>query len=951
MKKLITSISILIASVSLAQSIDVNPTGVPDSEFTPEQLITQSLVKGCVSSSVTGINTVVYDTATNGADLTMTSKSYGYFTHTGTNFPFDKGVILSTGLVTGAEGPNDDTGFSGTSDGTNTWIGDADLKEILDARFGDTQDTNNATSLEFNFVPITNEIAFDYIFASEEWNSDTVCYEEDTFQDGFAFIISGPGITPDVNPTTGVPFAHGGKNIALLRENGDGPLILDGSGNTIPVSIGTIYNNSNCTNFTAVNEAFHVDYIGNDNAANTAPVEFNARTIKLTAKSAVQAGQTYKLKLVIADRSDESYDSAVFLSSSSFNLGGASLGNSQVICPGQTTTLTVSGGFSSAATYVWLKDNVAIAGENGNTLVVSDQGSYTVNVIDGSCEDTATVQVSYLPSIVNAANDIILQDDDNDGIMPFDLTVNDFVVTGGNFSNLTVTYYTSQADADSGTNPIANPTVYSNTTNPQVIYVRIQENVNGCYETTSFQLIVVNIHNCFDVIDNQNLSCLGDCIELTASYVPANTASYTVESIAYNPQDPFTGLGNIPNFPNGGFEYNDTPIDLPFTFNYFGNCYSALKISDQGTITFNTDLTSAPYLTTLPDAFEDLNNTIYGLISYGFDTFSAPIDVSYGVFGTGTNRRFVVGYNEIPDTDCPALSYTFQVVLYETTNVIEVFIKNKPNCASSFSPEALVGIQNENGAIAYTAPGINNEAWNGTDIAWRFTPSGDVSTMNYVVNWYDSNNTLLNTGVTYQACPTEVGATTYIVKAEDQNGVGATYSDVVTVTVANTSPVIDDITGNNEICPGIFTTLITDSSDSGISYQWELNNSAISGETNASLTTNQTGVYTVIATNSNGCSTMKTITLTEKTGCFIPTGISPNGDGINDYFDITWLKASNIKMYNRYGTKVYEKDNYRKEWNGQSDNGNELPVGTYYYVLEVQTGNLIKGWVYINIEN
>ena len=112
------------------------------------------------------------------------------------------------------------------------------------------------------------------------------------------------------------------------------------------------------------------------------------------------------------------------------------------------------------------------------------------------------------------------------------------------------------------------------------------------------------------------------------------------------------------------------------------------------------------------------------------------------------------------------------------------------------------------------------------------------------------------------------------------------------------------------------------------------------------------GFYTVEYTvSNNGCAASTLVSFTISNGCVIPTGFSPNNDGINDSFDIAWLEALNIEVYNRYGAKVYEKVNYRDEWYGVSDDGHELPTGTYYYVLEIPNSNPIKGWVYINRGN
>ena len=95
----------------------------------------------------------------------------------------------------------------------------------------------------------------------------------------------------------------------------------------------------------------------------------------------------------------------------------------------------------------------------------------------------------------------------------------------------------------------------------------------------------------------------------------------------------------------------------------------------------------------------------------------------------------------------------------------------------------------------------------------------------------------------------------------------------------------------------------------------------------------------------------------------IPEGFSPNGDGVNDEFVIPLLSeypGFTMQVYNRYGRKVYKYDNNNRTlplwWNGYANvsltfyGNNPVPVGTYFYVIELNDINNRKysGWVYIN---
>ena len=121
----------------------------------------------------------------------------------------------------------------------------------------------------------------------------------------------------------------------------------------------------------------------------------------------------------------------------------------------------------------------------------------------------------------------------------------------------------------------------------------------------------------------------------------------------------------------------------------------------------------------------------------------------------------------------------------------------------------------------------------------------------------------------------------------------------------------------------------------------------ITGQPNAIVAALQ-GAYTVTVTTPDGCISTKTIT-TNSVACSIQKGISPNGDGKNDAFDLSTLGVKQLEIYNRYGTLVYNRMDYTNQWTGQADNGNELPDGTYFYVIQKKDNTeAVTGWIYIN---
>lgn len=108
-------------------------------------------------------------------------------------------------------------------------------------------------------------------------------------------------------------------------------------------------------------------------------------------------------------------------------------------------------------------------------------------------------------------------------------------------------------------------------------------------------------------------------------------------------------------------------------------------------------------------------------------------------------------------------------------------------------------------------------------------------------------------------------------------------------------------------------------------------------------------VVYVVAKTAEGCISISELKL-QSAGCVIPRGISPNGDGLNDRFDLSSFDVKTLKIFNRYGKEVYTKDNYTNQFFGQGTHGHDLPTGTYYYMIQLGSGEQKTGWVYLNLE-
>lgn len=438
-----------------------------------------------------------------------------------------------------------------------------------------------------------------------------------------------------------------------------------------------------------------------------------------------------------------------------------------------------------------------ITSENGSTQYASNSGIATTG-----CGGNADDDVWYSFVATNARHIVTATPG----------TISNIVVQifRGNCGNLT-----RIGCADNNTNS-TEAVVLSGLTIGDTYFVRVYSYANTNNSKGTFSICVTTNITCFpgNGTGTTTLSCpvitaggLGlngappiqvDCDETTtcrtleAIYTPIQqTTSYTVERIAFNPPYQFNCLAN-PISVNVDDVWSQ-PITLPFNFCFYGNNYNRCIVGSNGVISFdlvnntpgghnewsfNNNLPSANlFLNSIFGVYHDIDPSKGGNVGWELITLSSGC------------RALVASWYDIPmynqfGYNCGNLKYTGMIVLYENTNIIEVYIKNKSACNWN-NGNAVVGIQNATGTIATVAPGRNSLStdWSVTDEAWRFVPAGGNS--NTIITWYQGNTTtgtVIGNTATIEVCPT--ATTTYTAKVEYELCNGRIYTETRNTTVS-----------------------------------------------------------------------------------------------------------------------------------------------------------------------
>ena len=305
-------------------------------------------------------------------------------------------------------------------------------------------------------------------------------------------------------------------------------------------------------------------------------------------------------------------------------------------------------------------------------------------------------------------------------------------------------------------------------------------------------VILVNIESAYSQIDagDDITICEIQSVDLSADYTPnsVGTNDYVLENVPYTSE---AYSGTIVNL----FDDSEMgPFDIGFDFCFFGEVYNEFCIGSNGWITFECGQPTTYVSGAIPNAAAPVNSIMAPWSDWNP---SVGGEVRFETIGVAPNRALVVNWIDVPlfGGACTNFQGKFQIVLRESTNIIENNIEYKMNCpddGAGGSDIAVQGIQNFDGSIAIVVPGRNATPWEAENESHHYTPTG-LAVSN--VQWFDEDNNLVGEGTDISVDP--LATTTYTVIASE---CPTDYSDEVTVFVSTEVTVTETIDDN--ICPG-----------------------------------------------------------------------------------------------------------------------------------------------------
>lgn len=353
-------------------------------------------------------------------------------------------------------------------------------------------------------------------------------------------------------------------------------------------------------------------------------------------------------------------------------------------------------------------------------------------------------------------------------------------------------------------------------------------------------------------LGNDQTICTGqsaviqDCQNIGGGAGGTAIGPYQLLSIPFDP-DPYN-QGTAVNLSD---DSSTGLLPIGFSFCFFGNTYTNFIIGSNGWISFTQPQPNTFTSAQIPSGAANVPKNCIMSPWQDWHPGTGPNVgnyIRYQVLGTAPFRRLVVSYNAIPFFSCTTTYGTFQIRIYETTNVIETHILNKPACTQWAGGTATHGLHNQPGTVAVIVPGRNSSQWTTQNEGYRFTPG---------VQWVNSLGQSFPYNGDLAVTPPPGGGTVgyWLV-----GGCGATASSPISDTTwLNYSSITGTMSNTTDFCSGGVGTATFNNPVGNyepFTYSW-----SPSGQTTITATNIQAGTHTLTVTDDVGCQTQFTTTV------------------------------------------------------------------------------------------
>ena len=830
----------------------------------------------------------------NGQSGDFVSSQFGVFDAINSNIGLTRGLILATGGVSVAESPNDFPTAHVVVPENEQLSEEPDLELIMSPA-----ELNDVAVVEFDFTAQGDTLRFKYVFASEEYN-EHVC---SPYNDAFGFFISGPGIDG------GSQFSNNAMNVARIP------------GTSVPVAINTVNrgtpgafgNMATCNAVSSNWQANQIYFVNNENNASANATQFDGFTKPFIVEVPLICGETYHIKMAIADASDDKNDSAVFIEAGSFTSTPPLIAAVDIINPdldGQplegcsTYNFTLSRSDSSRSKTVYIRTEGLL---NADELIPDLPDSLTFYALDG--------------------------------VKSFEVQILDNAIFEGlrNFNIL-----------------FLEPEVCSLDTNITTLEMKILDNPNleltydstialNCFESGNVNIEVSGGAPNYDIVwsdpDYQGFNFVvnpADEIELSATVsdycgVHQEEVNILVFRQTYSPL-----VVSVPTeiTANCATPVTITPVVTggygDYSFEWFQN---GVLLSTESALSETITSASAVILIVSDPCTGSVNKSIQ------IDQQLNPISLELGTDITGQCNNPVT---IIPQIEGGFGSFTY---IWKVNNVA---VSTDQTLIRSFNETSIVTLVIADACgtelsdainVFISTPQLNIQMPTDTVICENerlvILPKVMGGHEPYAYFW---NQTLVE-NPTYSAIPP--GSTSLLFKVEDECGNVAEKTCEVEVkeVLASFSFNYDD-----------YQQPVQNQSTVDIWYDWLFPNGDGSNayHPNVGFDELKGGSTTLIVRNEIGCEDKTSAIYKPPFRIFLPNAFSPDGDGLNDIFKAEgqFVDSFELLIFDRWGKLVFRTTDFSEGWDGSGADSNfagQDLVYSYRFIAKDSFGNVTQG--------